>query len=202
MGAEPARFSPANRDESLRARLLAACELPPAASLLLGVGRLAPEKRWPLVVDAVNAAAASKPIGLVLFGEGREHRSLLNDIAGNPHVRLFAPERDRDRFARIVASADGLIHGCEAETFCMAAAEARASGTPVIVPDEGGAADHALNGGGLTYKAGDAASAARAIGQLLSGAPQAAAPARTIDGHFAELFALYAARKRNIAAAA
>ena len=36
-----------------------------------------------------------------------------------------------------LASADALVHGCEAETFCLVAAEARASGTPMIVPDRG-----------------------------------------------------------------
>ncbi len=191
MGVQPGRFSPENRDAALRAQLLADCDLPESASLLLGVGRLAAEKRWPLIIDAVNAASQERPIGLVIFGEGRERRNVVKHIAGNPHVRLFTPERNGDTFARVLASADALVHGSEAETFCMAAAEARASGIPVIVPDEGGAADHASGGAGVTYAARDPASAANAILAVLAGPPHRPRHARTSTEHFAELFALY-----------
>merc|ERR1711969_42183 len=137
LGVETGVFTPERRDPELRARLLALCGLDPNARLLVAAGRLAPEKRWPMVVDAVVAASAQVPVGLVLFGEGREKRAIRSAIAGNPHVRLFEPERDRFAFAAILASADAVVHGCEAETFCMVGAEARASGTTVIVPDAG-----------------------------------------------------------------
>ncbi len=170
------------------------CDLPPGAKLLIGVGRLAPEKRWPMVVKAVTAAARERPIGLVLLGDGRESRAVLSAIGGNPHIRLYEPERDRLQLARILASADALVHGCEAETFCMVAAEARASGLPVIVPDRGGAADHAANGGGWTYAAADSRSASAAILHALA-QPRAAPPTnvRTIENHFEDLFAGYTA---------
>ena len=107
---------------------------------------------------------------------------------------MLAPERNRERFAALLASADALIHGCEAETFCMAAAEARASGVPVIVPDRGGAADHARGGAGLSYKAGNALAASQAIVALFSGAvelvPNGPAPG-TMEDHFAGLFGHY-----------
>jgi alpha-1,6-mannosyltransferase len=194
MGVESGVFSPTLRDPALRASLLARCDLPPSAHLLLAVGRLAPEKRWPMVIEAVTAAARTGPIGLVMLGEGRESRAVLSAIRGNPHIRLFEPERDRAMFARIMASADALVHGCEAETFCMAAAEARASGIPVIVPDRGGAADHASNGGGWTYAAADNQAACAAILQALAH-PLASRPAavRTMDDHFADLFRDYTA---------
>ena len=194
MGVETGVFSPAKRDLRLRADLLRQCALPATAHLLVAVGRLAPEKRLPMVVEAVTRASRDMPIGLVMLGEGRERKTILRAIGGNPHVRLFAPERRRDKFAAILASADALIHGCEAETFCMAAAEARASGTPVIVPDSGGAADHAKNGAGITYRAGDSQSAAFAIMKLLGSVQngRTAAVSRTNEDHFAELFAHYA----------
>lgn len=202
MGVEPGRFSPAHRDPALRARLLAACDLPESARLLLGVGRLSAEKRWPMVIDAVNAAGQAMPTGLVLFGAGREQRALLKHIAGNPHVRLFAPETDRSQFARIVASADALVHGCEAETFCMVAAEARASGTPVIVPDQGGAADHIRGGGGVVYTANDAAAASTVILTVLRAQDRPWTPARTMTEHFADLFSLYSGHVAEHMAAA
>lgn len=202
MGVEPGRYSPSNRDAALRARLLAACDLPESASLLLGIGRLAGEKRWPMVIDAVSAASREMPIGLVLFGEGREQRAILKHIGENPHVRLFEPERDPTIFPRIIASADALVHGSEAETFCMVAAEARASGIPIIVPDEGGAVDHAARGGGVTYAARDAAAAARAIVAVLEDRSHCPQLARTSTDHFADLFAMYETTANGVLRAA
>lgn len=203
MGIETKVFSPTRRDTALRDRLLAACGLPGDACLLVGAGRLAPEKRWPMVVEAAAAASRAVPVGLVLFGEGRERHAVLRAIGGNPHVRLFEPQRDRTAFAAILASADGLVHGCEAETFCMVAAEARASGTPVIVPDGGGASDHARGGAGLTFRAGSAIHLADAIRRFCHTPPARAdlpAPISHED-HFRQLFAHYEAlgRQRRVA---
>ena len=195
MGVEVGLFSPERRDPLLRAELLAQCALPETAHLLVAVGRLAPEKRLQMVIEAVSAASQYIPIGLVIVGEGRERRSIIRSISGNPHIRVFEPERRREQFATILASADALIHGCEAETFCMAAAEARASGTPVIVPDQGGAADHAQDGAGVRYLSGDPHSLASAILFLLSKLQRGAVAGnlRTNLNHFTELFDRYAA---------
>ena len=192
MGVEEGVFSPDNRDAALRAQLLAECGLPETAGLLLGVGRMSAEKRWPMVIDAVRMAARARPYGLVLLGGGRNAAMVRKAIGRDPHIRLLEPVRERTRFAAIVASADALVHGCEAETFCLAAAEARASGVPVIVPDRGGAADHAADGAGLLYRAADPAALAAAIGQLASqNWPRTHAPVPTIRDHFAHLFAHY-----------
>jgi alpha-1,6-mannosyltransferase len=192
MGVEAGVFSPARRDLNVRRRLLELCGLPETAHLLVGIGRLAPEKRWPTVVDAVTAASQSMPIGLVLLGQGSQRGRIMRQIAGNPHIQLLEPERDRVRFATLLASSDALVHGCEAETFCMAAAEARASGVPVIVPDRGGAADHARDSAGVKYAAGNALSAARAITTLLSSpVPLSSTASVTMRDHFAGLFADY-----------
>jgi alpha-1,6-mannosyltransferase len=134
------------------------------------------------------------PLGLVLLGAGKQLRTITKAIAGNPHIRVLKPERDRARFAAIVASADALVHGCEAETFCLSAAEARASGVPVIVPDRGGAADHAADGGGVTYAAVDPVSLAEAILQMEALQwRRTNARSRTMRQHFAALFDHYQA---------
>jgi alpha-1,6-mannosyltransferase len=195
MGVEEGLFSKERRDPEVRRRLLELCDLPESATLLIGVGRLSAEKRWPMVVDAVMAASHEHPIGLVILGDGNKRSRIVRGIFGNPHIRMLEPERDRIRFATILASADALIHGCEAETFCLAAAEARASGIPVIVPDRGGAADHAADGAGLTYAAGNPEAAAAAIVRLIEGPPlplDSVPPSETMRGHFAKLFADYA----------
>ena len=193
MGVEEGVFSPAHRDTLLRAELLTQCSLPDSAGLLLGVGRLAAEKRWLMVIEAVRLAARARPLGLVLLGAGRNEAMVRAAIGDDPHIRLLEPVRERAKFAAIVASADALVHGCEAETFCLAAAEAKASGVPVIVPDRGGAAEHALGGAGLTYRAADPGALAAAIGQLAAqGWPRSHPQVQTMRGHFEQLFAHYA----------
>jgi alpha-1,6-mannosyltransferase len=191
MGVQPGVFGPQHRDEALRAELLAQCALGAEATLLVTAGRLANEKRVPMLVEAATLAGAERPVGLAIFGEGRARDKIVRAIAGNPHIRLFMPVRDRARFAAILASADALLHGCEAETFGMTTAETRASGVPVIAPDRGGASDFADPP--LQYAATDADDAARAILTL----PERFAPyppsrrVRSMEDHFAELFALY-----------
>ncbi len=199
MGVDPGLFSPAHRDTDLRRDLLARCALPETASLLVGIGRHSAEKRWPLVIDACLAASQHRPIGLVLVGDGRDRARLVRHIGSNPHVHLLAPIADRALLARLFASADALVHGCEAETFGLVAAEAAASGLPLIAPGEGGASDFVHDDNGELYAAGDAGAAARAIARLLSrdqielaaAAAQRASAVPLIDDHFAALFERY-----------
>ena len=195
MGVEAGTFSPLHRDEGLRARLLAQCGLPAGATLLLGVGRHSPEKRWDLVIKAATAAGNKAPVGLVLVGGGRTHKRTAKAIAGNPHIVTLKPIADRPALASLMASADALIHGCEAETFCFAAAEGIASGLPVIVPDQGGASDQGRASGGYLYEATNAAAATDAILRLIadraSGQPRPLLEPRLMSAHFDALFDLY-----------
>lgn len=191
MGVQPGVFGPSYRDEALRRELLAECSLGPDATLLLAAGRLANEKRLPMLVEAATRAGAERPIGFVIFGEGRAHNKIMRAIAGNPHIRLFRPVRDRERFATILASADALLHGCEAETFGMTTAEARASGIPVIAPDRGGASD--FSDGPLQYRAVHTEDAVRAILSLPESFAEVppTTKVRSMEDHFTELFGLY-----------
>ena len=199
MGIDPHVFSPALRDEGLRADLLARCGLGPEATLLLGVGRHAPEKRWRMIVEAVMSAAYERPIGLVIVGSGRDSGKIRRTMGGNPHIHLAERTSDRAEMARFMASADALIHGSESETFCLVAAEARASGLPLITPDRGAAADHARASNGLTFVSGDPASAAAAIARFVDARAAGTLPAppdepvRTMDDHFRALFAAFEA---------
>lgn len=199
MGVADSVFSPSLRDEGLRARLLERCALPPTATLLIAAGRHAPEKRWPMVIEAVTAAGGKAPVGLVLVGDGRERARVVRAASDNPHIHLASSIGDRLELARLFASGDGLIHGCEAETFCMVASEARASGLPLIAPDGGGAADQVRESGGWSYVSGDPSSAAEAITAFLSSdrdavrrrAVENSVRVRTMDSHFSDLFNYY-----------
>lgn len=202
MGVEPGVFTPRLRDEGLRTRLLERCGLGPEAVLLVGAGRLAPEKRWPMVIEAVTAAGYAQPVGMLLLGNGRDRTRVVRAAADNPHVQLGAPILHRGDFARVLASADALVHGCEAETFCMVAAEARASGLPLIVPDGGGGGDQFVAGQGRRYTMRDAAALADAVDDFVVRNPHAergraateAGSGTDMDDHFARLFDAYGAR--------
>ena len=196
MGTDTEVFSPHLRDEDLRVRLLARCGLGPEATLLLGVGRHAPEKRWPLVIDAATLAGVNAPVGLLLIGDGRAREKLRRRAGANPHVHFLSPVTDRLALARLFASGDALIHGCDAETFCIVAAEVSASGLPLITPHLGGAADQAREAGGYCYTSGDARAAAAAIDNFVADhrsctARRTLIAPRSLDDHFTELFSLY-----------
>lgn len=199
MGVQPGIFSPRRHDPMLRRKLLQWCDLDEDAVLLLGAGRHAPEKRWPMIIEAATACGFDRPVGLVIAGDGRARASVQRAAAGNPHVRLMAPVTDRHAFAGLLASADALVHGSESETFCMIAAEARASGVPMFLPDGGAAADHLVPGAGHHYMAASPASLSTAIRNFVDEGPAlhratataAAGQTRTMDAHFADLFTLY-----------
>jgi alpha-1,6-mannosyltransferase len=200
LGIEAGVFSPEARDEALRAALLAGCGLPPSAVLALGVGRHSPEKQWPLVVDAATAAGQIMPLALVLLGDGPGRAAVERAIDGNPHIRILPPVTRRPDYARLLASADLLVHGCAAETFGLACAEAAACGLPMIVPDDGGALDQLRADAGTSYRANSSADLRRALllaaDQLPAWRLAAATPGpapRTMADHFGRLFQSYRA---------
>lgn len=168
LGIDRSRFSPDLRDGKLRESMLAQLGLPPHAHLLIGIGRHHPEKRWPVVIDAVEQAGAGLPVGLMLLGDGMQRSQLERQIAGNQHIRLFRPVYDRERFSRILASADAFIHGSDQEPFGLVASEALASGLPLIVPDDGGCAEVADPLFAETYRGGDSRACADAIRRLFA----------------------------------
>jgi alpha-1,6-mannosyltransferase len=200
MGVEGGMFSPALRSAELRSRALSALGLDADATLLVGVGRFSAEKRWHMVLRAVGEASRRHKVGLLLVGDGprRGRLELMAERLGK--MAVLPRINDREELARLLASADALVHGCEAETFCMVAAEARASGIPLIVPDRGAAADQRVPGAGTVYRAASEISLERAIGRFINRGPELqraaavrASGVRTMDQHFAELFACYEA---------
>jgi alpha-1,6-mannosyltransferase len=200
MGVEAGLFCPSLRSPALRQALLDALGLDAGATLLIGIGRLAAEKRWEMVLRAAGEAARRRNVGMLLVGDGPKRRKLELLAERLPSVELMPRIGDREELARLLASADALVHGCEAETFCMVAAEASVSGIPLIVPDRGAALDQLVSGAGTVFRAASEVSLTRAIGRFIDRGPElqraAAARARrrrTMDEHFAELFSRYEA---------
>lgn len=171
LGIERGYFSPELRDETLREALLEQCGLPKDGHLLLGLGRHHPEKRWPMIIDAVEAAGADLPVGMLLIGTGIHSAKIEKRVADSPHIRMFRPVYDRLRLSRIMASCDALIHGSDAEPFGLVGSEALASGLPLIVPDQGGLFQISDPLYAETYKAKDARACADAIRRMFSREP-------------------------------
>ena len=198
LGVEPGIFRPARASAAVRDEMRARLGLPADGLILLGVGRFASEKRWPMVIRAAAAAGRDRPVGLLLVGAGKQRAKLEHEAVAFPHIVVAQPTADRDELAAMLASADALVHGCEAETFCLVASEARASGLPIIVPDVGGAFDQLSAGAGLAYVATSEASLAETIVRFHDAAPGAfdrrpatAARVRTMDQHFWDLMVHY-----------
>ena len=205
-GIDRTLFHSGMRDEALRTRMLAACGLPPEARLLLSIGRHHPEKRLPTLIRAmalVNDATYSPggpKTGLYLVGDGLARQQIERDAARVPHVHVAGHVGDRAEVAKMMASADALIHGSGCETFGLAVAEALCCGAPIIVPDAGGAHDFAAPEYAEVYPLGNSHGAAAAALRLLARDRPALARAAlagaeatigTADAHFDRLFALY-----------
>ena len=198
MGVEGGLFSPTLRSSTMREQMLCALGLDAGATLLVGLGRFSAEKRWDMVLRAVGGAARHHDVGLLLIGDGPK-RAKLELLADRTRTAMVLPRiTDREELARLLASADALVHGCEAETFCMVAAEARASGTPLIVPDRGAAVDLLAPGAGTVYRRASEVSLERAIRRFIRRGPELQRAVavrsrlvRTMDEHFTDLFARY-----------
>jgi alpha-1,6-mannosyltransferase len=168
--------------------------------LLVCISRHHPEKRLHVVLRAFEIAARERPLALVVLGSGplkERIEATASQIAG---VHLAGFVDDRPWIARTLASADAMVHGSAAETFGFVIAEAMCSGTPVIVPDRGGAFELADPSYAETYPSGDITGCADAINRLLARdraeLSQAARTAslqriKTTAQHFEALFDLY-----------
>ncbi|MCC6622238.1 MAG: glycosyltransferase [Deltaproteobacteria bacterium] len=199
-GIDKASFSPERDDGRLRDRWLDLCKVPRDAPLWVAISRFHPEKRVPTLLEAFRQVADERPMGLVLFGDGPQ-RASIERLAGKIHgVHLAGFVDDKDLIAGTLASADGFLHGSAAETYGLVVAEAMCSGLPLVVPDQGGAADLADDGFAELYPAGDVDACAAAMRRLLSRprdllrrATLAAAREKvgTMDDHFRALFELY-----------
>ena len=204
MGVEPGLFSPSLRSPDLRAAALAALGLDRDGLLLMGIGRFSAEKRWDTVVRAAGECGRKLPVGLLLVGDGQKRQKLEMIAARYRNVAVLPAITERSELAALLASADALVHGCEAETFCLVAAEARASGIPLIVPDRGAALDQLVEGAGTSYRAGRERSLEEAIARFVTRGPELqraaavrASRPRTMDEHFADLFGRYEALAEN-----
>jgi alpha-1,6-mannosyltransferase len=135
-------FGPNRRDPAVRSELMGPLADTPVARLLLITGRLAVDKRQNMLLRAVKLVSQRRPVALVVLGDGPERPRLERQAQSMPAVSFLPFTKDRAHYAAVLASADALVHGSRCETYGFVLAEALCSGTPLVVPDAGGA--HAI----------------------------------------------------------
>ena len=132
------------------------------------VGRLSPEKRPALAIEAVRELVSrGVDVKLRVVGDG-PLRGQLEALAMGLPVMFIGHLENRASVATILAGARAIITPCGTETFGLAVLEAMACGTPAIVPPDGGAKELVVDGTGLVV-APSAAAIADAVGRILEG---------------------------------
>lgn len=138
-GVDTHLFNPARRSADLRRQW----GINPGQPVALYVGRLAPEKNLPLVLEAYAAMKAARPgTRLVLVGDGPERAALQAAHADC----VFAGMRKGEDLAAHYASGDVFLFPSTTETFGNVTVEAMASGIAVIAYDYAAAAQHIRHG--------------------------------------------------------
>lgn len=103
--------------------------------VIVSVARLAKQKNFPLLINALKKVRQELEVKLIIYGEGSERENIENlvqqlgledvvSLPGNipaPHIEM--------------AKADAFILSSEEEAFGLVIVEAMASGTPVVVTD-------------------------------------------------------------------
>ncbi|MEI9850821.1 MAG: glycosyltransferase [Sphingomonas sp.] len=166
-GVDLQRFAPRDRAQAKAA-------LGIAGPLVASVGALIPLKGHDIVIEAI---ARLPGVSLRIAGTGPEHARLEAQIA-----RLGLGERVRllgavpgDEIPALLAAADVMALASEREGLANAWLEALASGTPIVIPDVGGARQVLVAPEGGRIAARDARAFADAIGATIAAPPDPAA---------------------------
>jgi glycosyltransferase involved in cell wall biosynthesis len=167
-GIDTASYRPGPADAALRDRYGLAADVP----VILSLGRLSPEKRADVLIDA--AARLTVPAQLVLAGTGPDARRLAaqaRKLGVTRHVLLpgFIPDADLAglyRLGQVFATAS------EAELQGITTMHALASGLPVVAARAGALSELVTHGtSGYLFVPGQASQAAKYLSALLADRP-------------------------------
>ena len=151
LGVDLELFSPWRRSAALRQRYAA-----PGEVLIVHCGRLSVEKKPHRSIDALaRLRAAGVPAVLVVAGDGPLRPRLERQAAGAAlPVHFTGFITGRTAVASLLATADVALAPGPVETFGLAALEALACGTPVVVSGSG-ALPEVIGGAGVTVTGED-----------------------------------------------
>jgi len=133
-GVDTRLFNPGRRSEALRA----AWGCREGETVVLHVGRIAPEKNLGLFVEAAEAMRRIGDVRVVLVGDGPQSAALR---ARHPEF-VFCGMRSGEDLASHYASADVFLFPSVTETFGNVTLEAMASGLAVVAYDYAAARQH------------------------------------------------------------
>ncbi len=168
-GIDHSRFAPAPRAPAKAA-------LGVTGPLVVSVGALIPRKGHDRVIGAV---AALPGVSLIVAGEGPERSNLEAMIAAEglgDRVRLTGAVA-HDAMPGLMAAADVMALASASEGLANVWVEALACGTPIVVPDVGGAREVVTDPAHGRLVAPDPAAIAAGIADLLAAPPDPAAVA-------------------------
>ncbi|MEO0563532.1 MAG: glycosyltransferase, partial [Chloroflexota bacterium] len=132
-GVDVERFNPGYASNEMRARLT---DGHPERTILLSVGRLAPEKQVGQLRDVLDQMR-DDDVHLAIVGDGPERSALEDFFLGYP-VTFSGYLRGLDLSIAFASADIFMFPSSVIETFGLVAAEAMASGTPVVASDVGG----------------------------------------------------------------
>ncbi len=166
LGVDLTNFSPERYNEELRTKMLKGGDV-----LLVHCGRLSPEKKPERSLQALRELLdRGVNARLVFIGSGPLHKKLYDSSRDVP-VTFWGYVANKNLLAQMIASADISIAPGPIETFCLAALESLASGTPVVASNTSAVGEFLKtedgNCVGLTA-ANNGAAFADAIEELLS----------------------------------
>jgi glycosyltransferase involved in cell wall biosynthesis len=160
-GIDCEKFSPARRSDPMR-KIYA----PNGETLLLYVGRLAPEKNLDVMLKTCSELQTNRnDFKLLIVGDGPSKSWL--EKQNTPNVILLG-YKSGEELSTIYASADIFVFPSSSETFGNVILEAMSSGLPVIAANAGGVKDslqHMHNG--LAFRPGDYMEMAGCIEKLM-----------------------------------
>lgn len=139
-GVDTDRFTPSRRSREVRERLA------PGAELVMGyVGRLAPEKRVEVLLEAFREVRSrlGERVALVVVGDGPRRNALEADA---PEGTRFTGYLRGEELADAYAASDLFTFPSDTETFGNVVLEALASGVPAVVADRGGVRETVIPG--------------------------------------------------------
>ncbi len=146
LGAELKTFSPTRRSLRIREELLFKFQKARGCHLLIYVGRLAPEKNLPLLLETMQRLRSEpEDFCLLMVGDGIQRAALEQAAQKDSYgkVEFLGYIKDRNALADLLANCDAFLHSNPNEPFGIAPLEAMASGLPLIAPNSGGILEYA-----------------------------------------------------------
>lgn len=144
LGVDTGMFTPAARDQRLRANL----GLKGQGPLLVYAGRIDNEKRADRLIAMFKRLPPEFGAAMVMIGDGKLRARLEGEAEGLP-IAFTGFEHSRGELARALASADMYVSAMADETFGISVLEAQAAGLPVVGVASGAMPDRVPAGLGL-----------------------------------------------------